>query len=293
MKKNLLLFMPVVNQTRERLFEKIEEIQVLEMLLGRRNMGLRVLAADDGSKEELRVPETLQMMKDALGSMFDFQLYEKNMGKTVTVVNGLEQLMAGEENESLVGCLDDNEHTFLSALDLIRRIDEGYIGAIGTINYPPEILNIIDRNAMPAVGAIESQLMNLKGNLCIYASGYWINQVGIVRIAMELYPIYRKLFREMFPNEIIKIPGWGTPTLFQEFMNWTMKTQLPWSQTEEEFRRMAVCYLPCNEVPALTPLGRSMDKALNQLRALILNGFVLDELLGRNRDKYVDLNQAA
>jgi hypothetical protein len=270
--------------------EKIEEIQVLEMLLARRDMGLRVLAADDGSKTEFGVPGSLQLMKDTLGPMFDFQLYEKNMGKTVTVVNGLEKLMQGEDQDSLVGCLDDNEHSFLSALDLLKRIDEGYLGAIGTINYPPEILNIIDRNAMPAVGAIESQLMNLKGNLCIYASGYWINHVGIVRTAMRLYPMYQKLFRKMFPNEIIKIPGWGTPTLFQEFMSYVGKNWDPWSYSPEEYRRMAVCYLPCNEVPALTPLGRSMDKALNQLRALILNGYVLDELLGRNRDKIINLH---
>lgn len=77
------------------------------------------------------------------------------------------------------------------------------------------------------------------------------------------------------------MPGCWTPTLFQEFMNWTGKTKSPWSQTSEEFRRMAVCYLPCNEVPATTPLGRSLDKPLNQLRALILNGYVLDKLLGR------------
>jgi hypothetical protein len=266
--KKLLLFMPTVNQQQKKLLDKINEIQSLEILLARRGMGLRVLAADDGSEEKFQVPETLQIMKDELGPMFDFQLYKENMGKTVTVANGLEELMKGDDSESLIGCLDDNEHSFLSAFDLIRQIEKGYLGAIGTISYPSDILSHIDRHAMPAVGAIESQLMNLKGSLCIYASGYWINYVGIVRIAMKLYPMYRKLFREMFPNEIILIPGWGTPTLFQEFMNWTIKTQLPWSRVPEEYRRMAVCYLPCNEVPAETPLGRSMVRRLTSCEHL-------------------------
>ncbi len=287
MKRNLLLFMPTVDQTPEKLFAKTEEILSLQLLLERRDMGLKVLVASDGSKPEFHTPETLQQMKDKLGYMFEFTCYGENVGKTVTVVDGLHKLLENAGPNDLIGCLDDNEHCFLSALDLVDRIDEGYLGAIGTISYPGDILNNIDRHAMPAVGAIESQIMNLKGSLCIYASGYWIQHVEITRIALKVYPLYRKLFRVMFPNEIIEIPKWGTPTLLQDLMTWAIRTQEPWVSAPEEYRRLAVCYLPCKEIPAMTPLGRSLQKALNQLRALVLNGFVLDELFGRERNKKI------
>ncbi|MCX6766075.1 MAG: hypothetical protein NT136_03915 [Candidatus Moranbacteria bacterium] len=287
--KKLLLFMPTVNQKPEKLLAKTEEILNLKILLERRKMGLRVLVACDGSKPEFNTLETLQQMKDKLGDIFEFTCYPENVGKTVTVVNGLKKLMEGSGPDDLIGCLDDNEHFFLDALDLIDRIDEGYLGAIGTISYPSDILNNIDRHAMPAVGAIESQIMNLKGSLCIYASGYWIQHTEIVRVALKIYPLYQNMFREMFPNEIIKIPKWGTPTLFQELMTWAIRTQEPWVNTPEEYRRLAVCYLPCKEIPAMTPLGRSLNKALNQLRALVLNGLVLDELMGRERNKKITL----
>lgn len=87
----------------------------------------------------------------------------------------------------------------------------------------------------------------------------------------------------MFPNKIVRMPQWGTPTLFQDIMTWVIRTREPWVNVSEEFRRLAVCYLPCKEVSAETPLGRSQEKALNQLRALVLNGLVLDELLGGDR----------
>lgn len=290
MKKNLFLFMPTVNQCSTKLLAKIEEILSLQLLLRRRNMGLRVLVACDGSKEEFNTPEILHKMKKSLGSMFDFFCYKKNVGKTVIVIEGLHRLLVDAGREDLIGCLDDNEHFFLDALDLINRIGEGYLGAIGTISYPDDILNNIDRHAMPAVGAIESQLMNLKGSLCIYASGYWIQHVSIVQIALKIYPLYQQKFREMFPNEIIKIPKWGTPTLFQELMTWVIRTQEPWSKTPEEFQRMVACYLPCKEIPAMTPLGRSTEKALSQFRSLVLNGLVFDELLGRDRKKYINLS---
>lgn len=283
--RKLMLFMPTVNQTQEKLLAKIEDIKNLQLLLERRRMGLRVLVACDGSKEEFKTPETLQRMKDKIGSMFEFMCYEKNVGKTIVVVNGLHKFLENAGSDDLIGCLDDNEHFFLSALDLIDRINDGYLGAIGTISYPSDILNNIDRHAMPAVGSIESQIMGLKDSLCIYASGYWIQHADIVRIALKVYPHHLKMFRIMFPNEIIEIPKWGTPTLFQDFMTWVIRTQKPWVDTVEEYRRLAVCYLPCKEVPAMTPLGRSLQKALNQLRALVLNGLVLDELLGRERNK--------
>lgn len=289
MKRKLMLFMPTVNQDPDKLLNKCGEIQDLRTLLVSREMGLEVLVASDGSKPEFKTPETLQRMKEFLGEGFDFVCYEKNVGKTVTVTEGLNRLIAEASPNDLIGCLDDNEHFFLDALSLMERLDEGYLGAIGTISYPDDILNNIDRHAMPAVGAIESEIMNVKGTLCIYASGYWIQHVAIVKLALRVYPMYMEKFREMFPNGIIQMPRWGTPTLFQEFMTWVIRTQAPWNNIPEEYRRLVACYLPCKEVPALTPLGRSTTKALNQLRALVLNGLVLDELLGRERSKMIDL----
>ncbi|MDO8566283.1 MAG: hypothetical protein Q7S04_03810 [Candidatus Moranbacteria bacterium] len=280
--------MPTVNQKPGILFKKAKDIENLRILLERRGMELRVLIADDGSQAEHSTPLVLARMKDQLGDMFDYTTYPKNVGKTVTVIEGLQQLMADASSEDLIGCLDDNEHSFLSALDLLEKIEQGYLGAIGTIKYPDEFLSYIDRHAMPAVGAIESEIMGLKGKLCIYASGYWIQHIGIVKESLVLYPKYQKLFRELFPNEAIAIPKWGTPTLMQELMNWVLKNRQPWSEVDEEHRRMAVSYLPCIEVPALTPLGRATEKALNQLRALVLNGIVLDVLLGVDRRKAID-----
>ena len=279
--------MPTVNQTPEKLVAKVKDIEDLQILLDRRGMDLRVLVADDGSNPDLKTLETLGKMKEELGGIFDFFSYAENVGKTVTVAEGLQRLLAEAEPGDLMGCLDDNEHFFISALDLIEQIDKGYLGAIGTISYPDGILNQIDRHAMPAVGAIESQIMNLKGSLCIYASGYWMQHVEIVRIVLKVYSRYQNKFREIFPNEIIGMPQWGTPTLFQDIMTWVIRTREPWVNVPEEFRRLAVCYLPCKEIPAETPLGRSQEKALNQLRALVLNGLVLDELLGRDRKKSI------
>ena len=281
----LLLFMPTLNQKPEKLLAKVEDIQLLRHGLLERDRGLRIFVSCDGSQQEFKTPETLRLIKEDIGDIFDFMCYEKNVGKTVAVVDGLQHLLLNAGVGDLIGCLDDNEHSFISALDLIELIEEGYLGAIGTINYPRDILNVIDRHAMPAVGAIESMIMDLRGTLCIYASGYWIQHVEIVRIALKVYGLYRKLFRILFPNEIIKLPKWGTPTLLQELMTWTIRTQRPWVDTPNEFRRMAVSYLPCKEIPALTPLGRGLDKVLAQLRALVLNGLVLDQLLGKNRTK--------
>lgn len=280
--------MPTVNQKPEVLFKKAVGIENLRVLLEHRGMGLKVLVADDGSQAEHSTPMILARMKDRLGDTFDFTTYPKNVGKTVTVIEGLQRLMVGASSEDLIGCLDDNEHSFLSALDLLDKIEVGYLGAIGTIKYPDEFLSYIDRHAMPAVGAIESEIMGLKDKLCIYASGYWIQHVGIVKEALVLYPKYQALFRELFPNEAIAIPKWGTPTLMQELMNWVLRNREPWCRVDEEYRRMAVIYLPCTEVPALTPLGRATEKALNQLRALVLNGIVLDVLLGQDRKKAID-----
>jgi hypothetical protein len=286
--KTLRLFMPTVNQKPDVLFKKTEGIESLRILLERRCMGLQILMADDGSRSEHKTPLILALMKDRLGGMFDFTIYPKNVGKTVTVIEGLQQLMVDASGEDIIGCLDDNEHSFLSALDLLDKMEQGYLGAIGTIKYPDEFLSYIDRHAMPAVGAIESEIMGLKDKLCVYASGYWIQHVGIVKEAIILYPKYRTLFRELFPNEAITIPKWGTPTLMQELMNWVLRNREPWCQIDDDHRRMAVSYLPCTEVPALTPLGRTTEKALNQLRALVLNGIVLDILLGVDRRKTID-----
>ena len=283
------LFMPTVNQVPEKLMAKKGDIEDLQILLDRRGMNLRVLVADDSSNPELKTLETLEKMKKQLVGIFDFFGYTENVGKTVAVTEGLQKLLTEAMPGDLIGCLDDNEHFFISALDLIEQIDKGYLGAIGTISYPDSILNQIDRHAMLAVGAIESQIMNLKGSLCIYASGYWIQHVEIVKIALRVYFLYQKKFREIFPNEIIRIPKWGTPTLLQNIMTWVIRTQKPWSNIPEEFRRLAVCYLPCKEIPAETPLGRSMEKVLNQLRALVLNGLILDELLGEDRKKHIEL----
>jgi hypothetical protein len=281
--------MPTVNQVPEKLMAKKGDIEDLQILLDRRGMNLRVLVADDSSNPELKTLETLEKMKKQLVGIFDFFGYTENVGKTVAVTEGLQKLLTEAMPGDLIGCLDDNEHFFISALDLIEQIDKGYLGSIGTISYPDSILNQIDRHAMLAVGAIESQIMNLKGSLCIYASGYWIQHVEIVKIALRVYFLYQKKFREIFPNEIIRIPKWGTPTLLQNIMTWVIRTQKPWSNIPEEFRRLAVCYLPCKEIPAETPLGRSMEKVLNQLRALVLNGLILDELLGEDRKKHIEL----
>ena len=294
MENTLHIFMPTRNQRRKNLLAKVGDIQLLQMALTRKGMALYVLVADDGSEPQYETPATLEMMKKELGAeMFDYFCYEKNYGKTVTVVDGMKRLLKRAKPGDLIATLDDNEHLYLSALDLIERIEEGYLGAIGTISYPSDILNHIDRHAMPAVGAIESQIMNLKGSLCIYASGYWMQRAEIVQTALKLYPLYQKLFREMFPNEIIKIPGWGTPTLLHEFMTWFIRTQEAWKNHPEEYARLAVCYLPCKEIPAETPLGRTAEKALNQLRALVLNGLVNDELLGKDRRKFIDLDLVA
>lgn len=288
MRRFLRLFMPTRNQQPEVLMRKVTEIDNLRLLLRRRGMDLRVLVADDASEARYSTPETLRRMKDHLGEMFDITLYSENQGKTVTVIEGLKRLMKDASSDDLVGCLDDNEHDFLSALNLVDKIEQGYLGAIGTIQYPDEFLSYIDRHAMPAVGAIESEIMGLKDKLCIYASGYWIQHIEIVKQAIVLHPKYEALFRELFPNPDIEIPKWGTPTLMQELMNWVLRNREPWSRVDDEHRRMAVSYLPCHEVPALTPLGRATEKALNQLRALVLNGIVLDRLLGKDRRGAID-----
>lgn len=166
-RKSILLFMPKVNQTSEKLMAKVSDIEDLQILLDRPGMDLRVLVADDGSNPGLKTLETLEKMKEELGGIFDFFSYAENVGKTVTVAEGLRRLLAEAELGDLMGCLDDNEHFFISALNLIEQIVKGYFGAIGTISYPDSILNQIDRHAMPVVGAMESQVMNLKGKLCI------------------------------------------------------------------------------------------------------------------------------
>ena len=286
----LLLFMPTLNQREENLWGKVRDILRLHRnLRDERDMRLAIHVTCDGSGPEFNTPKTLQRMQDRLvpeGIEFSFQSHETRLGKTVTVVEGLKRLMGNAGPNDLIGCLDDNEHRFASALDLVEAIlDQGYLGSIGTIVYPPDYLNSIDRHAMPAVGGIESQVLGLNGTLYIYASGYWINRVSVVGISVEkLFPMYLDLFHEMHPN--LQVPTWGTPTLFQELMNWVIRNREPWISVPVERRKMTVFYLPCFEVPGETPLGRSLEKAQNQIRSLVLNWLVLNELLGveRNRD---------
>ncbi|NTW13743.1 MAG: hypothetical protein HGA31_01800 [Candidatus Moranbacteria bacterium] len=287
--KRLFLFMPSLNQTEENLRGKTEDIIRLHRCLrDERDMRLSIHVTCDGSGPEFNTPNTLEWMRERLvpeGVEFSFSLNEERLGKTVTVVDGLKRLMANAGPNDLIGCLDDNEHRFSSSLDLVSAIlDQGYLGSIGTIVYPPDYLNSIDRHAMPAVGGIESQVLGLNGTLYIYASGYWINRVSVVRTVVEkLFPMYLELFHRVHPN--LSVPTWGTPTLFQELMNWVIRNLEPWRSVPEERRRMTVFYLPCFEVPGETPLGRSLEKAQNQIQSLVLNWIVLNELLGVNRDR--------